>query len=127
MKVRGGPTRAGRGVAPHLNIIASPAAAATLPPGVLQATRGHRMAPLEEVRARFARDPGLPFAACLSRASILAALDEHGGRFRDRLFNPITPIWGFLSQALSDDPSGRDAVWRILAHRAASGLEPCSS
>jgi DDE family transposase len=84
------------------------------------------MTTLEEVRARFARDQGLPFAVSLSRASILAALDEHGVRFRDRLFNPITTIWGFLSQALSDDHSCRDAVSRILAHRAASGLEPCS-
>src|SRR5262249_19393082 len=33
---------------------------------------------------------------------------------------------GFLSQVLSDDHSCRDAVSRILAHRAASGLEPCS-
>jgi hypothetical protein len=84
------------------------------------------MTTLEEVRARFARDQDLPFAASLSRASILAALDEHGVRFRDRLFNPITTIWGFLSQVLSDDHSCRDAVSRILAHRAASGLEPCS-
>jgi DDE family transposase len=84
------------------------------------------MTTLEAVRARFARDQGLPFAASLSRASILAALDEHGVRFRDRLFNPITTIWGFLSQALSDDHSCRDAVSRILAHRAASGLAPCS-
>jgi hypothetical protein len=84
------------------------------------------MTTLEEVRARFARDQGLPFAASLSRASILAALDEHGVRFRDRLFNPITTIWGFLSQALSDDHGCRDAVARILAHRAAAGLELCS-
>src|SRR6202035_4691920 len=84
------------------------------------------MTTLEEVRARFARDQGLPFAASLSRASILAALDEHGVHFRDRLFNPITTIWGFLSQALSDDHSCRDAVARIFAHRAASGLRVCS-
>jgi hypothetical protein len=84
------------------------------------------MTTLEEVRDRFARDQGLPFATSLSRASILAALDEHGVSFRDRLFNPITTIWGFLSQALSDDHSCRDAVSRILAHRAASGLAPCS-
>ena len=84
------------------------------------------MTTLEEVRARFAHDQGLPFAVSLSRASILDALNEHGVRFRDRLFNPITTIWGFLSQALSDDHSCRDAVSRILAHRAASGLEPCS-
>src|SRR5262245_8331544 len=84
------------------------------------------MTTLQEVRARFARDQGLPFAGALTEASILEVLDEHGVRYRDRLFSPVTTLWGFLSQVLSDDHSGRDAVSRILAHRAASGLEPCS-
>src|SRR5262249_53708656 len=81
---------------------------------------------LQEVRARFARDQGLPFAGPLSQASLRDALNEHGVLFRDRLFGPVTTIWGFLSQVLSDDPSRRDAVARIIAHRVASGLEPCS-
>src|SRR5262245_46331352 len=84
------------------------------------------MTTLEEVRARFARDQGLPFADALTEASILGALDEHGVRYRDRLFSPATTIWGFLSQVLSDDHSCRDAVARVIAHRAASGLEVCS-
>src|SRR3954469_17775453 len=84
------------------------------------------MTTLQEVRARFARDLGLPFAESLSELSILDALNEHGVKFRDRLFNPFTTIWGFLSQVLSEDKSCRDAVSRIIAHRAASGLEPCS-
>jgi hypothetical protein len=84
------------------------------------------MTNLQEVRARFARDQGLPFAESLSERSILDALDEHGVKFRDRLFNPVTTIWGFLSQVLSDDHSCRETVSRILAHRAASGLAPCS-
>jgi hypothetical protein len=81
---------------------------------------------LQEVRARFARDQGLPFADSLTQASILDALNEHGVKYRDRLFSPVTTIWGFLSQVLSDDHSCRDAVSRIIAHRAAAGLEPCS-
>jgi hypothetical protein len=84
------------------------------------------MTTLEEVRARFARDQGLPFSDSLSEASVLAALDEHGVAFRDRLFSPVTTIWGFLSQVLSDDHSCRDAVTRIIAHRAANGLGTCS-
>jgi hypothetical protein len=84
------------------------------------------MTSLEEVRARFARDQGLPFASSLSELSILDALNEYGVKFRDRIFSPVTTIWGFLSQVLSEDHSCRDAVSRILAHRAASGLEPCS-
>jgi hypothetical protein len=84
------------------------------------------MTNLEEVRARFARDQGLPFADALTEGSILDALNEHGVPFRDRLFNPVTTIWGFLGQVLSEDHSCRDTVSRIIAHRAASGLEPCS-
>src|SRR5882757_6018719 len=84
------------------------------------------MTTLEEVRARFARDQGLPFAGSLSQASILDALQEHGVQYRDRLFSPVTTIWGFLSQVLSEDHSCRDAVARVIAHRAASGLAPCS-
>ncbi len=84
------------------------------------------MATLEEVRAHFARDLGLPFADSLTEHSILDALDEHGVTYRDRLFSPATTLWGFLSQALSDDHSCRDTVSRIIAHRAASGLGVCS-
>ena len=84
------------------------------------------MTTLQEVRARFARDQGLPFADALTVVSILEVLDEHGVKFRDRLFSPATTIWGFLSQVLSDDHSCRDAVSRILAHRAATGLVSCS-
>lgn len=84
------------------------------------------MTTLEEVRARFARGQGLPFAEALTELSILDALAEHGVQYRDRLFSPATTIWGFLSQVLSEDHSCRDAVSRIIAHRAASGLEPCS-
>jgi hypothetical protein len=55
---------------------------------------------LQEVRARFARDQGLPFADSLSELRILDTLDEHGVKFRDRLFSPVTTTWGFLSQVL---------------------------
>jgi Transposase DDE domain len=84
------------------------------------------MTTLEEVRARFARDQGLPFADSLSELSILDALNEHGIKYRDRVFTPVTTIWGFLSQVLGEDHSCRDAVSRIIAHRAAAGLEVCS-
>jgi len=84
------------------------------------------MTSLETVRARFTSSQGLPFAEVLTEASILQVLDEHQVEYRDRVFGPITTIWGFLSQVLSDDHGCRDAVSRVIAHRAASGLEPCS-
>jgi hypothetical protein len=78
------------------------------------------------VRARFASSRGLPFADVLTEASILEVLAEHGVRYRDRVFGPVITIWGFLSQVLSDDHSCRDAVTRIIAHRAAGGSRICS-
>jgi hypothetical protein len=84
------------------------------------------MISLDTVRVRFARNDGLPFADVLTEASILDALGEQGIKYRDRVFNPITTLWGFLSQVLSDDHSCRDAVARVIAHRAANGLAVCS-
>jgi Transposase DDE domain len=84
------------------------------------------MTNLEAVRARFARNEGLPFAGVLAEASILDVLNEHGVTYRDRVFGPVTTIWGFLSQVLSDDHSCRDAVSRVIAHRAANGVPDCS-
>ncbi len=84
------------------------------------------MSSLDAVRARFARNEGLPFADILTEASIREVLNEHGVLYRDRLFSPMTTIWGFLSQVLSEDHSCRDAVSRIIAHRAANGVTVCS-
>jgi hypothetical protein len=84
------------------------------------------MTTLDAVRARFASDQGLPFADVLTQASILEVLDEHGVEYRDRVFGPVTTLWGFLSQVKSEDHSCRDAVARVIAHRAASGLAVCS-
>src|SRR3954465_11772150 len=84
------------------------------------------IARLDRLRDRFARNDGLPFADVLTEARIHDALDEHGVRYRDRVFSPVTTIWGFLSQVLSDDHSCRDAVTRLIAHRAANGLGACS-
>ena len=84
------------------------------------------MASLDAVRARFARNQGLPFADILTEASIRDVLHEHGVKYRERVFSPVTTIWGFLSQVLSEDHSCRDAVSRLIAHRAANGNTVCS-
>jgi hypothetical protein len=84
------------------------------------------MSSLDAVRARFARNEGLPFADVLTETSIRDVLEEHGVKYRDRVYSPVTTIWGFLSQVLSEDHSCRDAVSRIIAHRAASGHTICS-
>jgi hypothetical protein len=84
------------------------------------------MESLDVIRARFARNEGLPFADILTEASIQEVLNEHSVTYRDRVFSPVTTIWGFLSQVLSEDHSCRDTVSRIIAHRAANGITMCS-
>src|SRR5215831_5121997 len=94
-----------------------------VPPRIAEAES--RMS-LDQLRARFAHNQGLPFADVLTEPRIRDALDEHGVTYRDRVFTPFTTTWGFLSQVLSDDHSCSDAVTRIIAHRVASGLPACS-
>src|SRR5947209_11682667 len=84
------------------------------------------MTSLDQLRARFARNEGLPFADVLTEDSVHDVLNQHDVQYRDRVFGPVTTIWGFLSQVLSDDHSCRETVSRIIAHRAASGLGTCS-
>src|SRR3954465_7071894 len=84
------------------------------------------MTSLDAVRARFARNGGLPFASVLTEANILGVLGEHGVEYRHRVFGPVTAIGGFFSQVLSDDHSCRDSVARVIARRAASGAPVCS-
>jgi hypothetical protein len=84
------------------------------------------MTSLDAVRARFVHSEGLPFANVLTEANILDVVNDYGIKYRDRVFNPVTTMWGFLSQVLSDDHSCRDAVARVIAHQAASGARVCS-
>jgi hypothetical protein len=73
-----------------------------VPPRIAQAES--RLS-LDQLRARFACNDGLPFADVLTESRIRAALDEHGVTYRNRVFTPVTTTWGFLSQVLSDDHS----------------------
>src|SRR5829696_2082667 len=107
-------------------VVAVTEIAAPAPLTPIRDTEADPMTNLNTVRARFAQSPGLPFADVLTEARIRDALDEHEVEYRDRVFGPVTTIWGFLSQVLSEDHSCRDAVARVIAHRTASGLGPCS-
>jgi hypothetical protein len=79
------------------------------------------------VRDKFANDNGLPFGRLLTRDFVLDTLESEGHEFRQRVFDPLVTLWAWLSQCLSQDKSMREAVSRILAYRAASGLPACSA
>ena len=69
----------------------------------------------------------LPFHEILDARMVDAALAEEQVSFDDRIYTPLVTLWVFLGQVLNADQSCRAAVARLIAHRAALGLEPCSS
>src|SRR6478672_13153801 len=78
------------------------------------------------LRRQFLQDGGLPFTDVLTEEVITQALATVG-RWLDRVFSPVVTLWVFLGQALAADPSCRAAVARLIAHRVARGLKPCSA
>src|SRR5689334_6952153 len=79
------------------------------------------------VRDKFANDSGLPFGRILTRDRVLSALADDGIRFRNRILDPLTVLWGWLSQSLSQDKSVNEVVTRIIANRVMIGLPACSA
>jgi hypothetical protein len=79
------------------------------------------------LRREFLQEGELPFADVLSSGCLTEALAEIQRPWKDRIFTPLVTLWVFLGQVLNADQSCRAAVARLIAHRAASGLPPCSS
>jgi hypothetical protein len=79
------------------------------------------------LRREFLQDGELPFADILSAGGLAEALAEIERPWKDRIFTPLVTLWAFLGQVLNADQSCRAAVARLIAHRAAEGLPPCSS
>jgi len=86
-----------------------------------------RARPVESLRRHFAQAPGLPFADVLSAAQLDHVLGACRVPFRDRIFSPLVTVATFLSQVLDPDHSARQAVARLIACRAASGLAACAA
>jgi len=82
--------------------------------------------PAFAIRQQFQQAPGLPFADCLPATVVDQTAHTLGCLFRQRIFTPAVTLWTFLSQVLDRDHSCRQAVARLLAHRTARGLPPCS-
>jgi hypothetical protein len=82
--------------------------------------------PAEALVRQFVQVGGLPFADVLSAEHLHQALAACQVTYRDRVFAPLVTVATFLSQALDPDHSMRQAVARLLAHRAALRLPPCS-
>jgi hypothetical protein len=82
---------------------------------------------VDTLRREFLQEGRLPFADVLSPECLAEALEEIQRPWKDRIFTPLVTLWAFLGQVLNADQSCRAAVARLIAHRAAGGLPPCSS
>jgi hypothetical protein len=82
---------------------------------------------VDTLRREFLQEGELPFADVLSSGCLTEALAEIQRPWKDRIFTPLVTLWVFLGQVLNADQSCRAAVARLIAHRAAAGLPPCSS
>jgi hypothetical protein len=89
--------------------------------------QGSLASQVETLRRRFAQAPGLPFAELLSPQLLRQLLREHAVTFRHRDYPPLITLAMFLSQCHDADPSLRQAVARLVAHRVARGEVECSS
>ncbi len=76
-----------------------------------------------ELVQAFGQDSGLPFARLISPELLQRTIGDETGK----VYTPAVTLWMFLSQVLSPDGSCADATARLVAWRAASGLEPCSA
>jgi hypothetical protein len=82
---------------------------------------------VDALRREFLQEGELPFADVLSPGCLTEAMAEIKAPWKDRIFTPLVTLWVFLGQVLNADQSCRAAVARLIAHRVARGLPPCSS
>lgn len=84
------------------------------------------MEQVKRLRARFAQSVGEGLNSVLSAQSLQQAVAKHAGRWRERLYSPLTTLELFTEQVLSADRSCQDAVARGLSLRVAMGKSGCS-
>jgi Transposase DDE domain len=87
--------------------------------------RLHRQ--IESLRREYLQDGQLPLSDVLTEEGLKGAVEEIKAPWKDRIFTPLVTLWVFLGQVLAADQSCRAAVARLIAHRVARGLKPCSS
>ena len=75
------------------------------------------------LKDKFNQSLGLPFKELLPSEVIEQALCELKIKYKKRLFDPFVTLWAFLSQVLDTDKTCHNAVSKIIAYLAESGVE----
>lgn len=77
-------------------------------------------------RARFVQRAGGALGTVITGHVLKTTVFEETGRWRERLYGPLTTVVLFIEQVLGADHSCQDAVARGLSARVALGQAPCS-
>ncbi|MDR2450625.1 MAG: IS4 family transposase, partial [Candidatus Accumulibacter sp.] len=76
-------------------------------------------------RARFVQGGGTLLGSVLTGRLLQEVVYEETGRWRERIYGPLTTLVLFLEQVLGGDRSCHDAVARGLSLRVSQGQAPC--
>ena len=77
-------------------------------------------------RARFVQSAGAALGSVITAHVLKSTVFEQTGRWRERLYGPLTTVVLFIEQVLGADHSCQDAVARGLSTRVTLGQAPCS-
>ena len=81
---------------------------------------------MRRLRARFAQSVGAVLGDVIPAQLLVQWVIEEVGRYRERLYGPLSTLVLFIEQVLSADQSCQDAVARGVSTRVALGQAPCS-
>ena len=88
--------------------------------------KGHFAEQIRRFRARFVQSAGSALSEVLTPQVLKALVQEEAGRWRERLYSPLTTAMMFIEQVLGADHSCQDAVAQGLSARISLGQTPSS-
>lgn len=77
-----------------------------------------------KLRHQFAQGGRGVFSRVIPAERIAEVISAECGRYRDRLFPPLTTLRLFIGQVLSEDHACQDVLCRFLAERTTEGVAP---
>jgi hypothetical protein len=88
--------------------------------------KGRFFEQVRRFRARFVQSAGAALGKVITGHVLKATVWEEAGRWRERLYSPLTTVVLFIEQVLGADHSCQEAVAHGLSTRIALGQAPCS-
>ena len=88
--------------------------------------KGSFVEQVRRFRARFVQTGGSALSEVITAQVLKAWVIEESGKWRERLYPPLTTVVMFIEQVLGADHSCQDAVAQGLSSRVALGQAPCS-